>query len=150
VAALVAINPLRAPSIELGIEQRWHPATALDDLFGFPTGVISDTRLYSYLDRLLRHKMKLEQHQAPTMAISHVTHLMARAWNPLHEMKALLDYFLPRSRSNGVLRVCEATHIRLAVTLLDSSYKEGGDAIQRDPVPTPPSPRASPVRRTKR
>jgi transposase len=62
VAALLAINRLCAPSSELGIEERWYPATALDDLLGFPTGTINDTRLYRCLDRLLPHKTKLERH----------------------------------------------------------------------------------------
>lgn len=62
VAALLAINRLCAPSSELGIEQRWYPATALDDLLGFPAGVVNDTRLYRCLDRLLPHKARLEQH----------------------------------------------------------------------------------------
>ncbi len=62
VAALLAINRWCAPASELGIEQRWYPATALDDLLGFPAGVINDTRLYRCLDRLLPHKTKLEQH----------------------------------------------------------------------------------------
>jgi transposase len=62
VAALLALNRLCAPTSELGIEQRWYPATALDDLLGFPAGAINDTRLYRCLDRLLPHKTKLEQH----------------------------------------------------------------------------------------
>jgi transposase len=62
VAALLAINRLCAPSSELGIEERWYPATALDDLLGFPAGAINDTRLYRCLDRLLPHKAKMEQH----------------------------------------------------------------------------------------
>ncbi len=62
VAALLAINRLCAPSSELGIEQRWYPATALDDSLGFPAGVINDTRLYRCLDRLLPQKTKLERH----------------------------------------------------------------------------------------
>ena len=62
VAALLAINRLCAPSSELGIEERWYPATALDDLLGMPAGAINDTRLYRCLDRLLPHKTKLEQH----------------------------------------------------------------------------------------
>ncbi|MGH8402787.1 MAG: IS1634 family transposase, partial [Gammaproteobacteria bacterium] len=62
VAARLAINRWCAPSSELGIEQRWYPATALDDLLGLPTGPINDTRLYRCLDRLLPHKTKLEQH----------------------------------------------------------------------------------------
>ena len=62
VAALLATNRLCAPSSELGIEERWYPATALDDLLGFPAGTINDTRLYRCLDRLLPHKTKLERH----------------------------------------------------------------------------------------
>jgi transposase len=62
VAALLAINRLCAPASELGIEERWYPATALDDLLGFPAGAINDTRLYRSLDRLLPHKTKLERH----------------------------------------------------------------------------------------
>jgi len=62
VAALLAINRLCAPSSELGIEERWYPATALDDLLGIAEGKINDTRLYRCLDRLLPHKTKLERH----------------------------------------------------------------------------------------
>lgn len=62
VAALLAINRLCAPASELGIAERWYPATALDDLLRFPEGSINDTRLYRGLDRLLPHKTKLEQH----------------------------------------------------------------------------------------
>jgi hypothetical protein len=62
VAALLAINRLCAPSSELGIEERWYPTTALDDLLGIAEGKINDTRLYRCLDRLLPHKTKLECH----------------------------------------------------------------------------------------
>src|SRR5579875_1265467 len=62
VAALLAINRLCAPSSELGIEEHWYPATALDDLLGIGAGAINDPRLYRCLDRLLPHKTKLEQH----------------------------------------------------------------------------------------
>ena len=62
VAALLAINRLCAPSSELGIEERWYPTTALDDLLGIAEGKINDTRLYRCLDRLLPHKAKLERH----------------------------------------------------------------------------------------
>ncbi|HYM74386.1 MAG TPA: IS1634 family transposase [Candidatus Dormibacteraeota bacterium] len=62
VAALLAINRLCAPGSELAIEQRWYPATALDDLLEIEDGKINDTRLYRCLDRLLPHKTKLEQH----------------------------------------------------------------------------------------
>ena len=62
VAALLAINRLCAPSSELGIEERWYPTTALDDLLGIAEGKINDTRLYRCLDRLLPHKTELERH----------------------------------------------------------------------------------------
>src|SRR5450631_1294089 len=62
VAALLAINRLCAPGSELAIEQRWYPSTALDDLLGIEDGQINDTRLYRCLDRILPHKIKLEQH----------------------------------------------------------------------------------------
>jgi transposase len=62
VATLLAINRLCAPASELAIEQRWFPATALDDLLGIDAAQINDTRLYRCLDRLLPHKAALEQH----------------------------------------------------------------------------------------
>jgi transposase len=62
VAAVLAINRLCAPGSELAIEQRWFPATALDDLLSIDATKVNDTRLYRCLDRLLPHKTKLEQH----------------------------------------------------------------------------------------
>jgi hypothetical protein len=62
VAAVLAINRLCAPGSELAVEQRWYPATALDDLLEIGDGKINDTRLYRCLDRILPHKRKLEQH----------------------------------------------------------------------------------------
>jgi transposase len=62
VAALLAINRLCDPGSELAIEQRWFPATALDDLLSIDPAKINDTRLYRCLDRILPHKTKLEQH----------------------------------------------------------------------------------------
>jgi len=62
VAAVLAINRLCAPGSELAIEERWYPATALDDLLGIADGKINDTRLYRCLDRLIPHKTKLERH----------------------------------------------------------------------------------------
>ena len=62
VAALLAINRLCARGSELAIEQRWYPATALDDLLRIEEGKINDTRLYRCLDRILPHKTKLERH----------------------------------------------------------------------------------------
>ena len=62
VAAVLAINRLCAPGSELAVEERWYPSTALDDLLEIEEGKINDTRLYRCLDRILPHKMKLEQH----------------------------------------------------------------------------------------
>src|SRR5467141_1804562 len=62
VAAVLAINRLCSPGSELAIEERWYPATALDDLLESEEGKINDTRLYRCLDRMLPHKRKLEQH----------------------------------------------------------------------------------------
>lgn len=62
VAALLAINRVCDPGSELGIEQRWFPATALGDLLGIAEDKINDTRLYRCLDRIVPHKTKLEQH----------------------------------------------------------------------------------------
>jgi len=62
IAALLAINRLCAPGSELAIEERWYPATALDDLLGIEAGKVNDTRLYRCLDRLLPHKTQLERH----------------------------------------------------------------------------------------
>jgi transposase len=62
VAAVMAINRLCDPGSELAIEQRWYPATALDDLLQIEEGKLNDTRLYRCLDRLLPLKTNLEQH----------------------------------------------------------------------------------------
>jgi len=62
IAALLAINRLCEPSSELAVEERWYPATALDDLLGIMEGKVNDTRLYRCLDRLIPHKTKLERH----------------------------------------------------------------------------------------
>ena len=61
-AAVLAINRLCAPGSELAVEERWYPATALDDPLEIKEGKINDTRLYRCLDRILPHKTKLEQH----------------------------------------------------------------------------------------
>jgi transposase len=62
IAALLAINRLCEPSSELAVEERWYPATALDDLLGIEEGKVNDTRLYRCLDHLIPHKTKLERH----------------------------------------------------------------------------------------
>src|SRR5438094_8029659 len=62
IAALLAINRLCEPTSELAVEERWYPATALDDLLGIAEGKVNDTRLYRCLDRLIPQKTKLERH----------------------------------------------------------------------------------------
>lgn len=62
VAAVLAVNRLCDPGSELAVEQRWYPATALDDLLHIEEGKLNATRLYRCLDRLLPLKSKLEQH----------------------------------------------------------------------------------------
>jgi len=62
IAALLAINRLCEPTSELAVEERWYPATALDDLLGIAEGKVNDTRLYRCLDRLIPHKTQLERH----------------------------------------------------------------------------------------
>ena len=62
IAAVLAINRLCAPGSELSVEQRWYPATALDDLLHIEQGKLNDTRLYRCLDKLLGHKQEVEQH----------------------------------------------------------------------------------------
>jgi transposase len=62
VTAVLAINRLCDPGSELAVEQRWYPATALDDLLHIEEGKLNATRLYRCLGRLLPLKTKLEQH----------------------------------------------------------------------------------------
>jgi hypothetical protein len=62
IAALLAINRLCEPASELAVEERWYPATALDDLLGIAEGKVNDTRLYRCLDHLIPHKTQLERH----------------------------------------------------------------------------------------
>jgi len=62
VAAVLAINRLCAPGSELGIEERWYPSTAMEDLLTIPEGKLNHTRLYRCLDKLLPEKTRLEQH----------------------------------------------------------------------------------------
>ena len=62
VVAVLAINRLCEPTSELAVEERWYPATALDDLLGIAEGKVNDTRLYRCLDQVIPHKTKLEQH----------------------------------------------------------------------------------------
>jgi hypothetical protein len=56
------MNRLCAPGSELAIEERWYPATALDDLLQISAGSLNDTRPYRCLDRLIPHRTKLQRH----------------------------------------------------------------------------------------
>jgi transposase len=62
VAAVLAINRLCAPGSELAVEERWYPATALEELLRIPAGTLNHTRLYRCLDRLIPHKTEVERH----------------------------------------------------------------------------------------
>lgn len=62
VAAVLAVNRLCAPGSEWAVEERWYPATALDDPLGIEAGKINDSRLYRCLDRRIPHQRKLERH----------------------------------------------------------------------------------------
>lgn len=50
------------PSSELYIAEHYYAHTALVDLLGIPVEKVYDNRLYRALDRLLPHKVKLEEH----------------------------------------------------------------------------------------
>jgi transposase len=61
-AAVLVIARLCEPSSELHIAEDWYRRTALEDLLGLPDELVNDDRLYRALDRLLPHKLALEQH----------------------------------------------------------------------------------------
>ena len=61
-AAILTIARLCEPSSELHIAQDWYRRTALEDLLGVPADQVNDDRLYRALDRLLPHKVAIEQH----------------------------------------------------------------------------------------
>jgi transposase len=61
-AAVLVIARLLEPSSELHIAEDWYRRSALEDLLGLPSARVNDDRLYRALDRLLPHKLALEQH----------------------------------------------------------------------------------------
>lgn len=61
-AAVLVIARLCEPSSELHIAQDWYRKTALEDLLGLPEERVNDDRLYRALDRLVEHKVAIEQH----------------------------------------------------------------------------------------
>lgn len=63
--AMVAIQVLARlcePSSDLNVAEDWYRGTALDDILGVPAERVNDDRVYRTLDRLLPHKVKIEQH----------------------------------------------------------------------------------------
>ena len=61
-AAVLVLARLCEPSSELHIAEDWYRRTALEDLLALPAPLVNDDRLYRALDRLLAHKVALEQH----------------------------------------------------------------------------------------
>jgi transposase len=61
-AAILTIARLCAPSSELHIAEDWYRRTALEDLLGVASDQVNEDRLYRALDRLLPHKVAIEQH----------------------------------------------------------------------------------------
>lgn len=92
VAAVVAINRLCAPGSELATEQRWYPATALDDLLEIEEGRINDTRLYRCLDQ----KTKLERHLKQRYG-----ELFAAEFDVLHVLRPQISSLSPNDRERA-------------------------------------------------
>ena len=61
-AAVLVLARLCESSSELHIAETWYRATALEDLLGLSEALVNDDRLYRALDRLLPHKVAIEQH----------------------------------------------------------------------------------------
>ena len=61
-AAVLVIARLCEPASELHLAEDWYRRTALEDLLGLPSERLNDDRLYRALDRLLPHKVAIEQH----------------------------------------------------------------------------------------
>ena len=61
-AFILTAARLIAPSSELGIEGRFYPKTALEDICGVAEEQVNKDRLYRALDHLLPHKAALEAH----------------------------------------------------------------------------------------
>jgi transposase len=61
-AAVSVIARLCEPSSELNIAEDWYRTTALEDLLGLADELVNEDRLYRTLDKLLPHKVVIEQH----------------------------------------------------------------------------------------
>ena len=64
VVELLAVNRLCDPRSELFIHEKWFGQTAMDLLLDCDAAVAQKDRLYRALDRMVAHKMALEQHLA--------------------------------------------------------------------------------------
>jgi len=61
-AAVLVISRLCEPSSELHIAEDWYRRTALEDLLSVAPEEVNDDRLYRALDKMLPHKVAIEQH----------------------------------------------------------------------------------------
>lgn len=64
VVELLAVNRLVAPRSELSIHEKWFPQSAMATLLDCEQAVAEKDRLYRALDRMVDHKVALEQHLA--------------------------------------------------------------------------------------
>jgi transposase len=62
VASILTIGRFCQPCSELRIEDHWYARTALEDLLGVSCEKVHTDRLYVGLDRLLKHKERIERH----------------------------------------------------------------------------------------
>jgi len=60
--AIQVLGRLCEPSSDLNVAEDWYRGTALDDILGVPAERVNDDRVYRTLDRLLPHKVRIEQH----------------------------------------------------------------------------------------
>jgi transposase len=60
--AVQVLGRLCEPSSDLNVAEDWYRGTALDDILGVPAERVNDDRVYRTLDRLLPHKVQIEQH----------------------------------------------------------------------------------------
>jgi len=61
-AMVLVVCRLCSPSSELYIATTLYNRLALEDLFGLPSDLVNDDRLYRALDRLIEHKPAIEKH----------------------------------------------------------------------------------------
>lgn len=64
VLELLVVNRLLSPRSELFVHEKWFGQTAMEILLETSAAVAQKDRLYRCLDRLLKHKERLEQHLA--------------------------------------------------------------------------------------